>query len=192
MWLPLAHPILETWSATQACALSGNWTSNPWVGRPALNPLSYTSQGCFPLLNLSFVSLIYRAPNSESHMVEGKQFSSPTQSKSLQSIIWKLMRINIPLVYDSDCTFHVNVNLSFFFGGLWFASSISTYWVPEAVLIFSDKETTFGTMDLISFCRGQTNEWHGNMVKNITSAYFKSLSVEMIWLLCCDVIFYLL
>ena len=45
VWLPLVHPLLETWPATQACALTGNGTSDPLVRRPALNPLSHTSQG---------------------------------------------------------------------------------------------------------------------------------------------------
>ena len=45
MWLPLTCPLLGTWTATQACALIGNPTSNALVRRPALNPLSYTSQG---------------------------------------------------------------------------------------------------------------------------------------------------
>ena len=43
--LPLTHPLLGTWPATQACALTGNQTGNPLVRRPALNPLSHTSQG---------------------------------------------------------------------------------------------------------------------------------------------------
>ena len=38
-------PSLGTWPATQACALTGNWTSDPLLLRPVLNPLSYTSQG---------------------------------------------------------------------------------------------------------------------------------------------------
>ena len=41
---PLACPQLGTWSATQACVLTGNRTSEPLVHRPALNPLSHTSQ----------------------------------------------------------------------------------------------------------------------------------------------------
>ena len=41
VWLPLEHPILGTWSATQACALTGNRTSSPLVHRLALNPLIY-------------------------------------------------------------------------------------------------------------------------------------------------------
>ena len=45
VWLPLACPILGTWPATQACALTGNQTGDPLVRRLALNPLSYTSQG---------------------------------------------------------------------------------------------------------------------------------------------------
>ena len=45
MWLPLAQPQLGTWPATEACALTGNQTSDLLVRRPVLNPLSYTSQG---------------------------------------------------------------------------------------------------------------------------------------------------
>ena len=48
VWLPLPHtPPLRTWPTTQACAPTGNWTSDPLVCRPALNPLSHTSQGVF-------------------------------------------------------------------------------------------------------------------------------------------------
>ena len=39
----LAHSQLRTSPTTQACALTGNQTSNPLVCRPMLNPLSYTS-----------------------------------------------------------------------------------------------------------------------------------------------------
>ena len=45
MWLPFECPLLGTWLATQACALTGNRTSNPLICRPALNPLSCTSGG---------------------------------------------------------------------------------------------------------------------------------------------------
>ena len=34
VWLPLMWPPLGTWPTTQACALTGNWTSNPLVCRP--------------------------------------------------------------------------------------------------------------------------------------------------------------
>ena len=47
VWLPLTHPLLGTWPATQACALSGNQTSDPLVRRLVLNPLTHTSQGFF-------------------------------------------------------------------------------------------------------------------------------------------------
>ena len=43
--ISVCHPLLGTWPATQACALTGNRTSDPLVCRPALNPLSHTSQG---------------------------------------------------------------------------------------------------------------------------------------------------
>ena len=45
LWLPLERPLLGTWPATQACALTGNQTSDPLVHRPALSPLIHTSQG---------------------------------------------------------------------------------------------------------------------------------------------------
>ena len=47
VWLPLVRPLLGTWPATQACALTGNRTIDALFHRPALNPLSYTSQECF-------------------------------------------------------------------------------------------------------------------------------------------------
>ena len=36
--------LLGTYPATQACALTGNWTFDPLVRSSTLNPLSYTSQ----------------------------------------------------------------------------------------------------------------------------------------------------
>ena len=45
VWLTLTLTLLGTWPATQASALTGNWTGDPLVHRPALSPLSYTSQG---------------------------------------------------------------------------------------------------------------------------------------------------
>ena len=45
VWFPLMRPLLGIWLATQVCALTGNQTGNPLVHRPALNPLSHTSQG---------------------------------------------------------------------------------------------------------------------------------------------------
>ena len=38
VWLPLTCPLLGTWPETQACALTGNQTSNPLVLRLALSP----------------------------------------------------------------------------------------------------------------------------------------------------------
>ena len=45
VWLPVVRPPLGAWPTTQACALTGNQTSDPLIHRPALNPLSHTSQG---------------------------------------------------------------------------------------------------------------------------------------------------
>ena len=50
-WLLLTCPQLGIWPTTQTCALTGNWTSDLWVCRLALSPLSHTRQGKinFPL-----------------------------------------------------------------------------------------------------------------------------------------------
>ena len=45
VWLLLTCPLLGTWPVTQACALTGNQTSDPLVHRPELKPLSHNSQG---------------------------------------------------------------------------------------------------------------------------------------------------
>ena len=67
-WFPLEHPQLGTWPTTQACALTGNRTSDPLVCRLALNPLSHTSQGRiygfkghFHTVYLPFLPNIYKA-----------------------------------------------------------------------------------------------------------------------------------
>ena len=65
MWLPLMCSQLRTSPATQACALTGNRTGDPLVHKPALNPLSYTSQGpSFLFLHLldSHIYTILLAP----------------------------------------------------------------------------------------------------------------------------------
>ena len=46
VWLLIVYPLLGTWPATQACALTRNCTSDPLRLRQALNPQSHTSQGC--------------------------------------------------------------------------------------------------------------------------------------------------
>ena len=60
IWLSLVRPLLGTLPATQACALTGNRSGNLLVHRPALSPLSYTSQG--PTCQLSGPVFIYLVP----------------------------------------------------------------------------------------------------------------------------------
>ena len=47
-------PLLGTWSATQACALTGNPAGDPLICGLALNQLSHTSQGTFIFFNIMF------------------------------------------------------------------------------------------------------------------------------------------
>ena len=56
----LVRPLLGTWPATQGCALTGNRTGDPLVFRPALNPLSHTSQGYFSIFKLSLFLCVHQ------------------------------------------------------------------------------------------------------------------------------------
>ena len=62
------RPLLGTWPAAQACALTGNWTSNLLLHRPVLNPLSYTSQDPgVSFLKILFICLRGREGEGEKH-----------------------------------------------------------------------------------------------------------------------------
>ena len=64
MWLFLACHHLGTPPATQACALTGNQTSNPLVHRPSLNPLS---QGRFNVFVTFCLNHSYHTVNYYNH-----------------------------------------------------------------------------------------------------------------------------
>ena len=76
VWLPLTCPLLGTQPTTQACALTGDQTSDPLVHRAALNPPSHTSQGSTP--TVSSESLYQRA--SDHHPDYLQQGSANTRS----------------------------------------------------------------------------------------------------------------
>ena len=71
MWLPLACPLLGTWPATQACALTGNRTGDPSVRRPALNPTEPHEPGIlfFLMQNIPFQHLSLARWNAVSAVV---------------------------------------------------------------------------------------------------------------------------
>ena len=50
VWLPFVCPLLGTWPATQARALTGNQTGHPLAHRRALNPLSHPARANLLLL----------------------------------------------------------------------------------------------------------------------------------------------
>ena len=66
--LPLTCPQSGIWPTTQACALTGNRTSDLLVRRQALNPLSHTSRAEINILNLGIFSFHFT--------VHSKQYSS--------------------------------------------------------------------------------------------------------------------
>ena len=75
VWLPLMCPLLGTWPATQACALTWNRTSIPLVHRTMLNPLSYTSHA--PTHFLAIVAMA-----NTFYQFSAYNYCKPPQSKS--------------------------------------------------------------------------------------------------------------
>ena len=65
--LPLVCPLLGTWPSTQACALTGNGTSDPLVHRPTLNLLSHTSHALLTRFNSPFCYVPVPCTRSMSH-----------------------------------------------------------------------------------------------------------------------------
>ena len=119
VWLPLALPLLGTWFATQACALTGTRTSDPLVPRPVLSPLSHTSQGqsllssqLRPLLQLHHSSASLSSPLFEfvpSQVLLFLRFPSkllgckgPPQSLFLREFDLKF-EVSVYLLYNLHC-----------------------------------------------------------------------------------------
>ena len=89
MWLPLAQPLLGTWSAAQACALTGNQTSDPVVHRPVLSTLSYTSQGyLFSFLTVFWCIDVFN--------VDEYQFIIFSLCKEKYTLLWVFFKKSLP------------------------------------------------------------------------------------------------
>ena len=94
--MPLPSPILGTCLTTQACALTGNRTSDPLVLRPVLNPLSHTSQGTTCTFDQlapnwrvprthSGLKICHNSPNSKKHYTYNYSFIIKDQLKTSQT-----------------------------------------------------------------------------------------------------------
>ena len=94
----LSTPLLGTWPTTQARTLTGNRTHNPLVHRPALNPLSHTSQG----LRLLFNKLL-ELPNS-SKRERGRQKNSAQhisiEIKCISTVIYSDSKQVVPTTHQ--------------------------------------------------------------------------------------------
>ena len=96
VWLPCACPLPGTWPTTQACALTGNRTGNPLLCRPALSPLSLTSQG-----NLLF---FFNSASLLSHPWWG----SPTPTIDDLTSSWSnLISILVKMLFSSSVSLSV-------------------------------------------------------------------------------------
>ena len=65
------------WPTTQACALTRNRTSDPLVRRPALNPLSHTSQMWDRLLRQLLPALVLQLPPCRESSLPWLPISAP-------------------------------------------------------------------------------------------------------------------
>ena len=83
--LPFAHPQLGTWPATQACALTGNPTSDLSI-RLAFNPLSHASQGVHG--KFSKAGQKVKFPSLLTPSARVPQVTTPTASGILSEILF--------------------------------------------------------------------------------------------------------
>ena len=96
-------PPLRTWPATQACALSGNRTSDPLVHRPMLNPQIHTSQGSSFFVVVVQLQLSPFPPSLLSPALPSPTFhiqSFPPLSLSMGLLYMFLDKLNIYFLYD--------------------------------------------------------------------------------------------
>ena len=84
---PLVRPLPETWPTTQACSLTGNRTGDSEVHRPALSPLSHTSQGSLSFFN--WKKLV--------HMQTEKK--SPAKRERCYLLLSYFTKHNMPSIY---------------------------------------------------------------------------------------------
>ena len=114
VWLLLSRPLLGTWPVTQACALTGNRTSDPLICRLALNPLSHTSQGIFLYVKLTMHSW------NKSHLVMVYNFSLCVARFGLLIACWTFLHFCHFLVmhffgFDICINIHIEWVGKFFF-----------------------------------------------------------------------------
>ena len=80
VWLPLMRPLLGTWPATQACALTENLTGDPLLNSLVFNSLSHTSQGC-PCFFMNQPLLIRKAMWWDKTLCQGDQDNTRGQAE---------------------------------------------------------------------------------------------------------------
>ena len=102
MWLPLTLLLLETWPTTQAHALTGNQTSDLLVLRPALSPLSHTSQGnkrqfFYCILNTFFLAMQKLFILMRSHLFNLSFMSLVLGDMSVRMLLHGMSEIFLPM-----------------------------------------------------------------------------------------------
>ena len=98
--------------ATQTCALTGNWTGNFSVCRPALNSLSHTNQGqftliCWPCITTLLKKTIMSLANRDSFISFFQILLFPFLAyllcwSELFNIVLKVVRVDRPPCFAPD------------------------------------------------------------------------------------------
>ena len=97
--LPLPRPQLGTWSATQACVLTGTQTGDSSVHRPALSPPSHTSQG--KLIFSKALSSSHSLPTNVQGIVFANQCLKTPHKHLRASVNCSLLPETYPCLFDS-------------------------------------------------------------------------------------------
>ena len=100
--LPLTCPQLGSQPTTQACALTGNQTSDPSVHRLALNPRSHTSQGENPASKASLATKEHNLnyPQSVPHLAFSHCIQSSFPSLLYSKCIKETAKLSLSSIWD--------------------------------------------------------------------------------------------
>ena len=128
------RPLLGTWPATQACALTGYQTSDPLVHRPALNPLSHMGQGSLLAFNaISNIATAFPATMPTIAALEAL-FLQPHWTPHPYHTIYLIFMDGSPLPFTSTRDLTV---IGFHDHSLWTYARVLHWWYIDLHIIFN-------------------------------------------------------
>ena len=154
-------PLLGAWLSTQACALTEKRTGDPLICRPALNPLSHTSQGLFNSFTYQgrsyfIFNFIFIVDNITDVLVPPPPFATPSSPCTpFPRAITTLLSVSVGHAY------------------MFFGQSRHLLWSSPPTPLSSDRCPSVSILSVSLFCSlDSTYEWNHMVFVFLRQAYF--------------------